>query len=82
MTINVTLTAAEAEEISIIVNGSGGLQSLIRTLQQLLQPNGEIQLTDAQVGRIIRYMGYGPGGMEGRLQRAFLRPFTEIMHRA
>ncbi|CAM3066368.1 hypothetical protein SPAN111604_02015 [Sphingomonas antarctica] len=69
-----TFTAQEIAAINIPANGQGGFQSLIRTLQAQLNPaTGTMVLTDAQVGRVVRYMSYRPGGFEGRLAAALRR---------
>lgn len=67
-------TPAEVAALNIPAVGRGGFQTLIRSLQQQLDPaTGIIDLTDAQVGKIVRYMSYRPGGFEGRLVAALRR---------
>jgi hypothetical protein len=67
-----------AEELAILFdygvrsNGSGGFQYLTRLLCALVnKATGELDLTDKQLGRCVRYMiNYGRGGF----QDSFLRP--------
>ncbi len=67
-------TAAEVAAVNIPAVGQGGFQTLIRSLQKQLDPaTGEMDLTDAQVGKLVRYMSYKPGGFEGRLASALRR---------
>lgn len=78
-----TLTAPEIAVLQRPLNGQGGLQSFGNQLQTLLDPqSGEIELSDAQLGRIIRHMKYGPGGFEGRLRDAFGRSIALALHQA
>lgn len=78
-----TLTAPEIAIVQRPLNGQGGLQSFGRQLQAALDAQtGEIELTDAQLGRIIRHMKYGPGGFEARLRDAFGRSIALALHQA
>lgn len=75
--VSVTLTAAEAAELSQPV-GTGGQQSLHQMLiSQLQNGNLTITLNDEQLGRLIRYMGYGSGGFQSRLRKTFRRTVTD-----
>ena len=61
------------DEIAILrrpVNGDGGFQSLLRSLQRNLdRKSGILTVTGDQFDRIVRYTGqYGWGGFEGRLE--------------
>lgn len=70
------------QEIAILrrpVNGQGGFQTLFRTLQARLQPSGDIELTDAQLGRILRHISYRPGGFETRLDDIFGRSIRAML---
>ena len=81
--VTLTLTSAEAAELRKSIKGSGGWQSLARQLQAQLDPmTNQIGLTDAQVGRIIRYMMPGPGGFERRLHDAFQRSILDALNSA
>ena len=64
-----TLNAEEASALMRPVNGSGGFQSLLRSLQKSFDPKtNEIVLTSDQVEKIRRYSkDYGAGGFEDRL---------------
>ena len=47
---------------------------------QLAKGDFTIELTDANLGKLIRYMTqYGSGGFQGRLQRAFRRPLMDLL---
>lgn len=75
-----TLLPAEAAELQVPV-GSGGHQTLHQMLlDQLANGNLTITLTDAQLGRLVRYMGYGSGGFQSRLRRAFRRPIGDLIN--
>ena len=61
------------DEIAILrrpVNGDGGFQSLLRSLQRNLdRKSGILTVTGDQFDRIVRYTSqYGWGGFEGRLE--------------
>jgi len=74
------LTPDEAAILQRDVNGQGGLQSFLRGLQAKLNANSlEIELTDAEVGRIVRMIGYGPGGFEDRLRSIFRKALREAI---
>lgn len=68
-----TLTAAEQTALNAPLVGQGGFQSFGRSLQRQLKPNGNITLSDAQLGRIVRHLTYGQGTFETRLRNAFGR---------
>jgi len=78
----VTLTAAEAAEITGAA-GEGGHQEMHRRLtNQLQNGNLTVEFNDEQLGALIRYMTqYGSGGFQGRLKRAFVRSIQEILAR-
>jgi hypothetical protein len=75
-----TLTADEAAMILTPV-GEGGQQGFQQELiNQLQGGNLVISLDDDQLGKLIRYMTqYGPGGFQGRLQKAFRRPLLDLI---
>jgi hypothetical protein len=79
MTITLTLLPAEITVLNRPVNGQGGFQTLFRTLQARVQANGTIDLTDAQVGRIVRHISYRPGGFEDRLDAVFGRSIRLLL---
>jgi hypothetical protein len=50
------------------VNGSGGFQSLLRSLQKQTSGTNTLVLTPDLVAKIARYVqSYGRGGFQGRL---------------
>jgi len=72
--VTFTLTQAEMAEIQKSINGQGGHQTLMRKLRgQLNQQTGEITLTDADIGKIMRYADYSQGGFQDRFKKAFRR---------
>lgn len=73
------LTAPEAAVLRRAVNGQGGFQTLFRALQARLQGNNTIELTDAQIGRIVRHISYRPGGFETRLDDIFGRSIRAML---
>ncbi|WP_191569594.1 hypothetical protein [Paracoccus yeei] len=80
MPVSFVLTPDEAKILQRDVNGQGGLQSFMRRLQAKFDPaSREIELDDDEVGRIVRMIGYGPGGFETRLRDVFRRPLREAI---
>lgn len=73
------LTPAERTEILKPVNGTGGYQTLLRDLQQTLQPDGTLVLDDELLGRVVRMCRYGNGGFQGRLKSAFRTHIRDLM---
>ncbi|MNT07576.1 hypothetical protein D3C72_1422890 [compost metagenome] len=73
------LNAAEQAAIMRPLNGQGGFQSFGRSLQRKLSTNGEIILSDEQLGRVIRHIRYTTGGFESRLIDAFGRSLRELL---
>ena len=53
--------------------GQGGFQTLFARLRDAVQPNGELELSDADVAEINRHRLYGGGGWQARLNRIFER---------
>ena len=52
----------------------------MRVLQAKVdKKSGVIELNDSEVGRIIRYSGYGQGGFQNRYRGAFGRALREWM---
>lgn len=81
---NVTfkLDTAEIAAIDTPINGKGGFQSFGRRLQKKVdRDRGEIAVSDAELGRIIRHIVYDPGGFEERLRTAFGRSLREIINK-
>jgi hypothetical protein len=76
----ITLTPQEASEL-LAPSGEGGHQQLHdRIRSQLANGNLTVELTDAELGRLVRYMTqYGSGGFQGRLRRAFYRPLSDML---
>ena len=75
-----TLWPAEIEQIvEKEVKGAGGLQSLLRKLQEELSHGNTVSFDNAGLGQLIRYMTkMGNGGFEGRLRRAFVRSIFDL----
>ena len=59
----------------IRVGRSGGFQGLTIMIYEATNATGELELTDAQLGRVVRYIiSYGPGGFQDSfLRRVFRR---------
>lgn len=57
------------------VGRSGGFQGLTKLVYQKTSLSGEMELTDEELGRCVRYMiSYGPGGFQDSfLRRVFRR---------
>jgi len=73
------LKPAEMDALNQPVNGKGGFQNLTLTLQSQLQSTGSIEIKDAQLGAVLRCIGYTSGGFEGRFRNAFGRSVAEIL---
>lgn len=81
-TVLFILKPSEVAEIMKPAKGSGGHQSLMLHLQSLVDQNtGEIELDDDDIGKIVRYSGYGQGGFQSRFRAAFRRSLREWMDR-
>jgi hypothetical protein len=66
--MRVVLSDADRERLMRPVNGSGGFQSLLRSLQPLLKSDGTLTLDATMTERVVRYSTkYGSGGFQGRL---------------
>ena len=79
-TLKFKFSAAEVAALQIPANGQGGFQTLIRSLQNALDPaTRTIDMTDAMIGKVVRYLSYKPGGFEGRLASGFQRNITNYM---
>ena len=61
--------------------GDGGHQHFIRKmLSRLDSETGQIVIDDGDLGKLVRYMtGYGSGGFQYRLRRAFGRSLRQMM---
>lgn len=79
MTVTLSLTPDEVAILNRPVNGEGGFQTLFRALQARADPIGGIDLTDAQIGRIVRHISYRPGGFEDRLDAVFGRSIRLLL---
>jgi hypothetical protein len=67
-TITIRLTQEQAEPLRRKISGTGGMQTLLGTLQGKLTKGNTIILTMDEVERIRRYgMSYGRGGFQDRL---------------
>ena len=75
-----TLNTTEKAELDTIAVGDGGFQTLIRRLQDSLNPGtGEIHVSTEDVARLRAYCNnYGAGGWQARLKRAFSRVIEEL----
>lgn len=79
-TLRFKFTPDEVAKLNIQPNGQGGFQSLTLQLQAALNPQTRtIDMTDAMIGKVVRYLSYKPGGFEGRLAAAFVRNIREHM---
>ena len=79
MPMLIQLTPAEIAALRRPVRGQGGFQTLFHALQARLHQNGSIELTDAQIGRIVRHISYRPGGFEDRLELIFGRSIRAML---
>jgi hypothetical protein len=67
LSIRIVLSDEAVERLRRPVNGQGGFQSFLRSLQRNLDGH-ELTLTPAAVKRIANYVErYGDGGFQGRL---------------
>lgn len=72
------LSVKETLLLSADVVGNGGFQSFARRVQKGLDGT-VLTLTDADLGRALRHIGYGSGGYENRLRNALRRPIGELL---
>lgn len=78
VSIRIELSSAAIEALMRPVVGSGGFQSLLRTLQSNVGAGGVLALSPELVERIARYVqSYGQGGFQGRLD-AVLTELTSL----
>ena len=62
------------------VRGQGGFQTLFRRLQDGVNPATRvIEVSDVDLGRIVRHISYRPGGFEDRLSDIFGRSLQEYL---
>lgn len=68
ITVRVELSPVALDALMRPVAGSGGFQSLLRTLQAGVMADQTLVLTPDLLERIARYVkSYGRGGFQGRL---------------
>lgn len=72
------LTAEEIAFLERPVNGGGGHQRYHREL--LAKVKAGDPFDDAELGKLMRHMGYGSGGYQARVRSAFKRVVTEKFH--
>ncbi|MCG4261377.1 hypothetical protein K6W36_12455 [Acetobacter senegalensis] len=61
--------------------GVGGFQQkFFAETSRLDLRTGEIALNDAELGKIVRYCSYGPGGFQSVLKKIFLRSIEDMLH--
>jgi hypothetical protein len=61
------LSPLELKRYARPVRGRGGYQTLLRRLQQQISPAGVLDISDADLGKLIRYsFEYGEGGFQDR----------------
>jgi len=78
ITVRVELSPDAVEALMRPVVGSGGFQSLLRTLQAGVMADQTLILTPDLLERIARYVkSYGRGGFQGRLD-AVLTQLTRL----
>ena len=75
-----TLNRSEADAL-LEPAGEGGQQGFHEMLRaQLKDGDLSVELGDADLGKLIRYMTqYGPGGFQGRLRNAFRRSLLALI---
>jgi hypothetical protein len=72
-TTTIRLGPAELEELRKPVNGQGGMQTLMLTIQSKISEDGSLQISPEELERIRRYATeYGEGGFQNRF-RTILR---------
>lgn len=66
--ITIKLTPEEADPLKKDVNGTGGMESLLRRLKSKLRDDNTITLSADDIEKILRYgLTYGQGGFENKL---------------
>jgi hypothetical protein len=67
---SLTLTQSGAEALARPVRGSGGFQTLLRSVQKARRSGNTILIDEELAERIRRYVvDYGSGGFQSRLAR-------------
>jgi hypothetical protein len=77
----IILEAAETAILNGSWAGPGGFQNLAPKLQQKLSAQHRLELTDEELGIIMRYMSYEQSGFRDRIRKVFKRSLTELMER-
>lgn len=72
------LSPKEVEILMRPMLGIGGMNTFLRTIQGLIQPDGQLTLTDDQLGEVTRMVLYtrspkSNGGAQRRFREAFRR---------
>lgn len=79
--VELRLTPDEAAELMAISTvGTGGWQSMIRRMQERLDPTGSrIELEDRDLAKVFRYMLYGGGPSGGTFQKKMTAIFARAI---
>ena len=71
---------SDETELLVAQAGVGGFQQRFSTLiPRLDRDAGTIRINDADLGKIVRYCSYGPGGWQGDLRKIFLRSIQKLL---
>ena len=82
MPVTLPLTQPQRDELGRDVVGEGGHQSFLRELRSKVDAQtGGITLTDAQLGRVVRYAGYSQGGFQNRFKDIFGEQISAAVRR-
>jgi len=75
--IKFLLNQEEVKQLNKHPKGQGGFQDLLLTFFD--SKTNTFTLNDENLGQVIRYMGYGPGGFQSTLRQVFSRSINELM---
>ncbi|WP_147150829.1 hypothetical protein [Neoasaia chiangmaiensis] len=73
------LNEEEREHLRSQIGIGGFQQKFFADKNRLDAETGEIRLTDCELGKIIRYCSYGPGGFQNELRRIFKRSIDDLL---
>ena len=65
--MRIQLTPAEVRKYQKPVRGQGGFQALLRRIVRRIDPTGAVDVSDADLEKLVRYsFEYGQGGFQER----------------
>jgi hypothetical protein len=79
--ITLHLKTWEAKHMLVAKKGPGGFGAIHQwALAKLANGNLDIDVTDEELGMLVRHMGYGNGGWQTKMRCAFLPSIKRYVH--